>query len=219
MENNTKKPFDTKNIFGTVQLEARGDERFMREETIYLPPCIEIYTYKYKEVEFVNAERLTNYRYIVQEYLQLLKDKADIQKRIGILKGIDYDKIKVQSGNGHKTSEQENYVMKLEKINKLIWGYQGWLPDEQKIIKNQLLRLTKPLYIELLTAYYINGKKWAVILDEKLSTRADFKDNYANYWKTLMDWRKSALKQLEEISSRPYVPTLSQLSFISGKDE
>lgn len=218
-ENNTETLSGIKNIFGMVSLKIIGDEGFMREETLYLPPCIEIYTHKYKDVEFVNAERLINYRYIVQEYLQLLIDKTDIEKRIGTLKGIDYDRIKVQTGNGLKTSEQEHYAMKLERINKLIWGYQGWLPDEQKIIKNQLLRLTKPLYIELLTAYYINGKKWAVILDEKLGTRIDFQENYHNYWKTLMEWRKSALKQLEEISSKPYVPALNQLSLISGKDK
>lgn len=184
------------------------------EETLQVPESIQIYNHKFNQYEPITAERLLNYRYIVKEYLQLQQDKTNIIAKIGTLKGIDYDRIKVQPGNGHKTSEQEHYVIMLEKINKAIREYQGWLPNEQEIIKNQLYRLKNPLYAEILTAYYINGKKWAVILDEKLGTRIDFKDNYPNYWKTLMEWRKSALKQLEEISSKPYIPAANQLSIL-----
>ena len=190
----------------------------MDEQISELPQSIQIYGHKYKPFEPITVERLNNYRYILQEYLQLMQDKANIIAKIGTLKGIDYDKIKVQTGNKHKTSEQEHYVIMLEKINKAIKEYQGWLPDEQEIIKNQLYRLKKNLYIEILTAYYINGKKWAVILEEKLGTRTDFKDNYANYHKTLMDWRKSALKQLEEISAQPYIPSVNQLHILKNGD-
>lgn len=183
----------------------------MEQNLDFLPQSIQIYQHKYNEYEPITPERLLNYRYIVQEYLQLLCDKKNILEKIGNVKGVNYDKIKVQSGNGAKTSEQEHYAICLEKINKAIWAYKGWLPDEQEIIKTQLYRLNKPLYIEILTAYYINGKKWSAILEEKLSTRIDFKENYHNYWKVLMEWRKSALKQLAEISAQPYVPIAKQL--------
>lgn len=182
----------------------------MTHNSDILPPSIQIYNHKYNEYEPITVERLMNYRYILQEYLQLLNDKKNLLAKIGTVKGIDYDKIKVQSGNGQKTSEQEHYAICLEKINQAIWSYQGWLPDEQEIIKTQLYRL-KPLYTEILTAYYINGKKWSTILEEKLSTRIDFKENYPNYWKTLMEWRKSALKQLEETSAKPYIPITKQM--------
>lgn len=152
------------------------------EETLKeLPQSIQIYGHKYKRFEPITAERLNNYRYIVKEYLQLCEDKTRIEEKIGTLKGISYDKIKVQTGNGSKITEQEHYAIMLEKVNKALWEYKGWLPDEQEIIKTQFYRLERPLYIEILTAYYINGKKWAVILEEKLGTRPDFKENYSNY--------------------------------------
>lgn len=182
----------------------------MEDELYKIPYSIQLYGHKYNEYEPITEERLRNYRYIVLEYLQLLEDKNNLINKISSLKGINYDRIKVQTGNGPKITEEEQYTINLEKVNHAIREYQGWLPDEQQIIKNQLFRLKKPLYSEILIAYYINGKKWSVILQEKLGTRVDFKDNYQNYHKTLMEWRKSALKQLEEISSKPYVPVIDR---------
>lgn len=191
----------------------------MQEEKVFIPANIGIYQEKFNNIERITAERLINYRCIVQEYLQLCQDKAAIIDKIASLKGVDYNKIKVQSGNGAKTTQQEHYVITLERINKSIWAYQGWLPDEQKIIKTQINRLTNPLYIEIITAYFINGKKWDTILREKLGSRSDFEANYTNYYRILMEWRKNALTQLEKISSQPYIPTTQQLQLERIKNE
>lgn len=65
--------------------------------------------------EPITVERLDNYSEIEKEYNYLLNQKSNIIQRISTLRGIDYSKIKVTSGNGSKISEEEHYAMTLQK--------------------------------------------------------------------------------------------------------
>ena len=93
--------------------------------------------------EPITIERLDNYTEIVKELDFLLKQKSQIKSKLGLLSGVDYSKIKVTAGNGQKTSEQEHYVMALQKINKKIDEYRAWLVPEHQIIKTQIARIKK----------------------------------------------------------------------------
>lgn len=166
--------------------------------------------------EAITTERLDNFGEIVKEYKILLRHKKELINRIGLLKSIDYSKDKVQSGNGQKFSEQERYATILQKINSKIKEYEAWIPPEKEIIKNQIARVKNRDYRKLLILRYVEKWKWAEIVQEFFEFEQDYEDQKKNkYWDTIMYWNRQALKQLEEISAKPYVPIPKQLNILS----
>ena len=162
--------------------------------------------------EPITIERLDNYAEIVKEYDYLLHQKNNLIKKLG-LKGVDYSKIKVTSGNGAKISEQEHYVMSLQKINSKIADYESWLKPEKEIIKTQIARIKKWHFRKILVLRYIEKWKWSEIIDEFFGFEDDFEEEKnLRYKDKIFDWNKAALAELEKISAKPYVKASKQLT-------
>lgn len=161
--------------------------------------------------EPITIERLDNYAEIVKEYDYLLHQKNNLIKKLG-LKGVDYSKIKVTSGNGAKISEQEHYVMSLQKINAKIADYESWLKPEKEIIKSQIARIKKWHFRKILVLRYIEKWKWSEIIDEFFGFEDDFEDEKnLKYKDKIFDWNRRALAELEKVSAMPYTPSTKQL--------
>ena len=163
--------------------------------------------------EPITIERLDNYSEIEKEYNYLLNQKLNIIKKINTLHGIDYSKIKVTSGNGSKISEQEHYVMMLQKINKKLADYESWLKPEKEIINIQIARVKKWNYRKILVLRYIEKWKWSEIIDEFFCFEADFEEEKNNKYKDkILYWNRQALSELEKVSTKPYVKASKQLT-------
>lgn len=164
--------------------------------------------------EPITIERLDNYSEIEKEYNFLLRQKENLIKKIGTLSGVDYSKIKVTSGNGAKISEQEHYVMSLQKINSKIADYESWLKPEKEIIKTQIARIKKWHLRKILVLRYIEKWKWSEIIDEFFGFEDDFEEEKnLKYKDKIFDWNKAALAELEKVSAKPYVKIEKQLVF------
>ena len=163
--------------------------------------------------EPITIERLDNYSEIEKEYNFLLRQKENLIKKIGTLSGVDYSKIKVTSGNGAKISEQEHYVMSLQKINSKIADYESWLKPEKEIIKNQIARIKKWHFRKILVLRYIEKWKWSEIIDEFFGFEDDFEEEKnLKYKDKIFDWNRRALAELEKVSAKPYVKASKQLT-------
>ena len=161
--------------------------------------------------EPITIERLDNYAAIAKEYDFLLHQKNNLIKKLG-LKGVDYSKIKVTSGNGVKISEQEHYVMSLQKINAKLHEYEGWLPFEKEIIKTQIARIKKWQFRKILVLRYIEKWKWSEIIQEFFEFEDDFEEEkHFKYWDKMMCWNRRARAELEKVSAMPYIPSTKQL--------
>ena len=162
--------------------------------------------------EPITIERLDNYSEIEKEYKFLLRQKENLIKKIGTLSGVDYSKIKVTSGNGAKISEQEHYVMSLQKINSKIADYESWLKPEKEIIKTQIARIKKWHFRKILVLRYIEKWKWSEIIDEFFGFEDDFEDEKnLKYKDKIFDWNRRALAELEKVSAMPYKKATKQL--------
>lgn len=163
--------------------------------------------------EPITIERLDNYSEIEKEYKFLLRQKENLIKKIGTLSGVDYSKIKVTSGNGAKISEQEHYVMSLQKINAKITDYENWLKPEKEIIKTQIARIKKWHFRKILVLRYIEKWKWSEIIDEFFGFEDDFEEEKnLKYKDKIFDWNRRALAELEKVSAKPYVKASKQLT-------
>lgn len=163
--------------------------------------------------EPITLERLDNYTEIVKELDFLLRQKEQIKEKIGLLRSIDYSKIKVTTGNGEKMSEQEHYAMSLQKINKKIDEYKAWLLPEHEIIKTQISRVRKWNYRKILVYRYLEKWKWREIIQEFFEFENDFKEEKDNKYKDqIMYWHRQALSELKKVSNKPYVKITKQLA-------
>lgn len=162
--------------------------------------------------EPITLKRLDDYAEILKEYKRLVIQKLRLQSRLG-LSGVDYSAIKVTSGNSHKISEQEYWVMSLEKLNKKILEYRDWILPEQDILKTQIGRISKMHYRQLLILRYIFRFKWLRIIKEFFGFEEDFdEEKNLKYKDKIFDWNKAALAELEKVSAKPYVPIQRQMT-------
>ena len=157
--------------------------------------------------EPITKERLENYSESVRELDSLLKQKEGIKQKIGSLSGIDYSRIKVSSGNSSKISEQEHYVMSLQKINERIDRLRALVIPEHNIIKTQIARVKKWNYRKVLILRYLEKWKWSEIIEEFFGFEPDYEDEqYGKYKDTVMYWNRRALEELEKVSNKPFLP-------------
>lgn len=157
--------------------------------------------------EPITKERLESYSESVRELDSLLKQKEGIKQKIGSLSGIDYSRIKVSSGNGSKISEQEHYVMSLQKINERIDRLRALVIPEHNIIKTQIARVKKWNYRKVLILRYLEKWKWSEIIEEFFGFEPDYEDEqYGKYKDTVMYWNRRALEELEKVSNKPFLP-------------
>ena len=154
--------------------------------------------------EVITIDRLDYFSRVVDEYNKLLERKEKIKNKLG-LKGVDYSKDRVQSGS-KKPSEQERYVMALQKVNAEISEFEAWIKPEKDIIKNQIARISRSEYRYLIVRRYIDRLKWSEIVKEFFEFEADYEqEKYDKYRDKVMYWNKRALEELEKISARPYI--------------
>lgn len=169
--------------------------------------------------EPITLQRLDNFAEVNKEYNFLLNQKRGLEKKINTLKGVDYSKIKVTSGNAYNCSEQENYILKLEKINQKLAEYEAWLKPESQIIKTQIARVKKWHYRKILVYRYIEKWKWTEIIQDFFEFEDDFQtEKDAKYREKIMYWNRQALAELEKISKKPYVPILPKQLNIKDKE-
>lgn len=163
--------------------------------------------------EPITIERLEYYTEAVKELDNLLEKRESIIKKTSVIKGVDYSKIKVTSGNASKLSEQEHSAMALEKINSRIDEIRFWLKKEHEIIKTQISRVRKWKYRKVLVLRYLEKWKWAEIIQEFFSFEEDFEEEKVGKYKDkILYWNRQALKELEEISSKPFIKAQKQLN-------
>lgn len=172
--------------------------------------------------EPITVARLNQYTDKVAELDALLDKKQKIQAKLDGLKGVDYSKQKITTGNAQNTSNQEYYAMKLEKVNQEIdklkykcFGVYGLL-EEHEVIKTQIARIQGGKeswkYRKILVLRFLEKWKWIEIIEDFFEFEDDFEEQkYDKYWDTMMDWRKSALNELGKVSKRPYKPIVKQL--------
>ncbi len=145
----------------------------------------------------ISTERLNDYTEIVKELDFLLKKKERLKERIDSLKSPDYTKIKVSTGETRKTSEQEYYVISLEKINHKIDEYKAWLIPEHETIKQEIARVKKWQYRKILVYRYLEKWKWSEIIRDFFEFEDDFEEEKDfKYKEKIMYWHRRALKEL-----------------------
>lgn len=155
--------------------------------------------------EPITIQRLDDFGAVMREYNDLKNQKYKLEKRLG-LSGIDYSKVKVTTGNGQKLSEQERFTMALQKINAKMLEYEQWLKPEKDIIIHQIARIKRQEYRKILVLRYIEKWKWSEIIQECFWFEADYEIQKQDKYKDkVLYWNRQALKELEEVSQKPYV--------------
>lgn len=155
--------------------------------------------------EIITQERLKSYLYSVQELNKLLEQKKKIMDRLGI-KGVDYSKDKVTSGNKMPLTEEEEYTNKLLKINSQIEKIKPPIVREHQILKTQIGRIKKHEYRKLLVYRYIEGWKWDEIKQDFFEFEDDFKEEKNDKYHTkIMYWHRRALEELQKVSNKPFI--------------
>ena len=148
----------------------------------------------------ITTERLNDYTEIVKELDYLLKEKEKIKERISVLKSPNFEEPKVTTGGKKTVSEEENYVIKLEKINKKIDEYKAWLLPAHNEIKHEIARIKKWEYRRLLVWRYLEKWKWSEIIREFFEFEEDFdEEKDFKYKEKIMYWHRRALKELTGI--------------------
>lgn len=163
----------------------------------------------------ITLKRLDDFGEVLREYGALLKQKSNLEKRINPLKGVDYSKEKVINGTSRKNSEQERYVLQLEKINARIAYYDEWLIPEREIIETQIARVRRWEYRKILVLRYIEKWKWSEIIHEFFSFENDFEEQKRDKYKDkVLYWNRQALKELEKVGQKSYIKTEEQLRIL-----
>ncbi len=165
----------------------------------------------------INKEWLEWYGDAWRVYEDYLKQKDILIKRIGTLKAVSYDKDKVINGSSSHLSEQERYTMRLEKINSYIKECEEILLPAKERLKQHIRRIKKAEYRKILILRYIERWKWTDIIQECFWYEEDINTNFEKYKDKCLFWNRSALKQLEEITEKPYIKAETQLNLL-GKE-
>lgn len=169
--------------------------------------------------EPITPERMKDYSQKVKELDKLIDRKKLILNSAAGAHGVDYSKLKVTTGNGNRTSEEERYVSALKKVDEEInhylykvFGVYGLL-QEHEVIKTQIRRVTNADYRKILTLRYLEKWKWSEIIYEFFWMQEDFAiEEHGKYKRKMLDWHARALEELKKISEKPYVPVTKQLT-------
>ncbi len=147
----------------------------------------------------LTLDMLNDYTEDVRELDFLLRKKEFIKEKISALKSPDYGKSRVTSGNGTRTSEQEHYVIALEKINNKIEQCKMRILPEHEFIKKSIAAVKKWQYRRLLVYRYLEKWKWAQIIEEFFEFEEDYdEEKNFKYKEKILYWHRQALKALVE---------------------
>lgn len=164
------------------------------------------------QTEPITKKRLDDFGEIVREYNELKRQKFLITKKLGI-KSVDFSKVKVSNGDSRHISEEERYVLKLEKINNKIKEYEEWISPEKKIILSQIARIKRWEFRKVLVYRYIEKWKISEIVQDFFEFEDDYETSKDKYKERVLYWLDRGFQELEQISAKPYVE-VKQLSFI-----
>lgn len=159
--------------------------------------------------EKVNKDRLMRYKQYVSELNTLYERKHELLATMG-LKSYDFSKTKVMSGNRRKMSEEEQNAIRLEKINKKIGEIEPIVRAGRVEFEAQIERIAHLdwRYKEILQAYYIDDVSAKEIVINLFGVDAE-KDQ--DKWKQFYRLQKSALRELQKVSTKPFIEIEKQL--------
>lgn len=152
--------------------------------------------------KIIRAERLNRHRNLVNKLNFKRQRKYEIMDEFG-LKAYDYSKIKVTSGNGKRTTEQERAVIAVENINKEIKQLEALVLPEQKEMEVQIDRLNEYSddwrHADILKRLYIDGESIKDVIVEYYGS--DTKNGRSS----VEGLRNTAIKLLEKVSATPFI--------------
>lgn len=171
--------------------------------------------------EVITKESLQRFHNLFQYWSKLLERKMTIVQTL-TLHGVKYSDMKVTSGNGRKLSEQERYVIALERINDEIAKLNIELEQNKEFIKTQINRITNPIYSKIIQLKYIdNWSTWEVIEDlyighPKWNPDMDLEEfkkspEYEAFRNDFYKREARAIKELEKLTGHAFVPNQNQL--------
>lgn len=137
-------------------------------------------------------------------YEEYLKEKKALESKLSSISGIDYSKDKIKNGS-KKQSEEERFILKLEKRNKEIQECEKILfPAKARLIE-QIKRIPKANWRKVLILYYVERWKLKDITEDCFWYEKDYETNKDVYLATVKRWKREAVQKLTEISQKPYV--------------
>lgn len=152
--------------------------------------------------KIIRQERLTQYRNRVRQLNFLRSKKYEILNSCG-LKAYDYSKIKVTSGNGRRLTEQERAVLVVEKYDKKIKELESVISLDTQELEKQIERVDQKSdnwkHAEALRGFYLEGET-----KQETALRI-YGDDSKQAVKNLSELIKTALENLEKVSSTPFV--------------
>lgn len=164
--------------------------------------------------EPITIEWLEWYGDAWRAYESYKKEKAAIESRLGIC-GIDYSK-EHNSSNKKRLSNQEVFVLKLERLNKEIAECESILfPAKEKLI-TQIKRIKKANWRKVLILYYVEKWKLKDIAQDCFWYENDYEIKQDIYLDTVKRWKREAIHQLEEVSKKPFIE-ITQLTLEEAK--
>ena len=155
--------------------------------------------------EKINKNRLMRYKQYVSELNTLYERKHQLELSMG-LSSYDYSKQRVTT-NKKRLSEQEMFAIRLEKINKKISEIEPIVRAGRREFETQIERIAHLdwRYKEILQSYYIDNikaKEIVVIL---------FGNTEPESWKQFYRLQKTAIRELQKISNKPFIEIEQQL--------
>ena len=161
--------------------------------------------------EKINKERLMRYKQYVAELDALYIRKRELLATLG-LQSVDFSKTRVTNGNSHRISEEERNAIRLEKINNKIKQIEPIVKSQRIEFDTQIERIAHLdwRYKEILQSYYIDNISAKEIVIALFGVGAD---KEPEKWKQFYRLQKSALRELQKVSSKPFIELQQQLVF------
>lgn len=164
------------------------------------------------DYELTYAEKLENYRELLDVYDKLQDYKNWLVSRINTLQSPDLAKTKVMTGSRKPISSQEMYAIRLEVINNTLAEHKAAIDKETRWVLEQANRL-KPGAKLLILYYYIYRMSWSEIANILFPDGVDG-------LRSVFALRKQALDTLENYENQgAYIPTNEQLSLLNQQQQ
>lgn len=171
--------------------------------------------------EQITKESLQRFYKLFKYWRELLERKQAIIETLGI-HGVKFSDMKVTTGNAKKASEQERYVIALERINNELSKLSSELEKDKEFIKSQLRRMTNPISSKIIQLKYIdNWHTWEIIEDlyignPKWNPDMDLEEfkkspEYEAFRNDFYKRETRAIAELEKLTGTAFVPNQNQL--------
>lgn len=161
--------------------------------------------------EIITKSRLKKYYAAACYLIKLGRELEEFKKNYNALKSSNFENVRVTSGS-KKISPEEMYLISLANKEKKYKRFIDFVESEKPIIKAQIDRVSNPDYHNILTDRYINLLDWKLIELEYFGNESDFwvQRDFKYHFVTMV-WHDRAVKALEKISQKPFIPADKQL--------